>query len=93
MVCVAVRYRVPTLLLLGETLSSSLTFSTWRRSRKNNIKRSHLQHIISSSYSSSDTGVLLVLTALIPKHTLPSNVADISRMTLAAYVADAAHAL
>lgn len=30
MVCVAVRYRVPTRLLLWEILSSSLTFSTWK---------------------------------------------------------------
>lgn len=29
-VCVAVRYRVPTRLLLWEILSSSLTFSTWK---------------------------------------------------------------
>lgn len=33
MVCVAVRYRVPTLLLLGDTRSSSRTFSTWKRKR------------------------------------------------------------
>ncbi len=34
-----------------------------------------------------------VLTALIHKHTLPSNLADSSKRTLAAYVADMAHAL
>lgn len=38
MVCVAVRYRVPTLLLLGDTRSSSLTFSTWKRKRMANMK-------------------------------------------------------
>lgn len=31
MVCVAVRYKVPTLLFLGDTLSSSFTCSTCRK--------------------------------------------------------------
>lgn len=65
MVCVAVRYRIPTLLFLGETLSSSLTFSAWlvgdrkQRAGKTTLTSLQLSEIISFTYSSSDLGVLM----------------------------------
>lgn len=58
MVCVAVRYSVPTLLLLGDTRSSSLTFSTWRRKRKSGMKGPPL-------HRTSDPRCAHVISALI----------------------------
>lgn len=93
MVCVAVRYRVPTLLLLGDTRSSSLTFSTWRRKRKTNMK-------LPSLHCSSDHRCAHVISALIntpcsrtrlltKKKKKKKNAAP---KTLADYVADAIQA-
>lgn len=81
MVCVAVRYRVPTLLLLGDTRSSSLTFSTWRRKRKTNMKL--------APPSLQQWSQVCACDLCTDKHTLFPNAAP---KTLADYVADAIHA-